>query len=103
MVARVTTLHTTPEQHDDGVRTVVGDYVPWVRESSGFRGIIGLYDAEASLSIVVTLWDDEASRDASAEAADRLSALSADVSGAERQEMRNYVVDYFELDGGEVE
>jgi hypothetical protein len=99
MHARVTTLQTTAEQHEEGVRTVVDEYVPWIRESSGFRGIIGLYDAEQGRSIVVTLWDDEVSRAASAAGADRLSALSADVSGAKREHMRNYVVDYFELDG----
>ena len=102
MFARVTTLRTSPEQHEEGVRTVLAEYLPWIRESSGFRGIVGLYDAESSRSIVVTLWDDEATRDASAEAANRLSALSADISGAMREEMRNYTVDYFELDGRSV-
>jgi heme-degrading monooxygenase HmoA len=99
MFARVTTLQTTPEQHTDGVRTVIDEYVPWVRDSSGFRGIVGLYDAEHAHSIVITLWDDAESLEASARAADELSRLSADVSGARRDEMRNYVVDYFELDG----
>jgi heme-degrading monooxygenase HmoA len=103
MFARVTTLATTVEQHDEGVRTVLDEYLPWVRDSTGFRGIVGLYDAENARTIVVTLWDDAESRDASADAADRLSALSADVSGAKREEMRNYVVDYFELDGRAVE
>ena len=100
--ARVTTLRTTPEQHEEGVRTVLDEYLPWVRDSSGFRGAIGLYDEGSSSSIVITLWEDEAARAASADAADRLSRLSADVSGAERREMSNYVVDYFELDGRSV-
>jgi heme-degrading monooxygenase HmoA len=98
MYARVTTLETTEQQHEEGVRTVVEQYVPWIREAGGFRGILGLFDAGEGRSIVVTFWDDEGSRDASAAAADRLSALSADVSGARREDMRNYVVDYFELD-----
>jgi heme-degrading monooxygenase HmoA len=102
MYARVTTLETTPEQHDAGVRTVMDEYVPWVRDSTGFRGIVGLYDVENAHSIVITLWDDAESREASADAADRLSALSADVSGSRREQMRNYTVDYFELDGRDV-
>ena len=103
MFARVTTLATTVDQHEEGVRTVLDEYLPWVRDSTGFRGILGLYDADNARTIVVTLWDDTESRDASAAAADRLSALSADVSGAKRDEMRNYSVDYFELDGRDVD
>ena len=99
MFARVTTLETTPEQHEEGMRTVLDQYVPWIRDSTGFRGVLGLYDEASSQAIVITLWEDEASREASAEAADRLSRLSADVSGARRGELRNYVVDYLEIDG----
>ncbi len=99
MHARITTLTATEEQHREDVRIVRDEYLPWVRDSSGFRGILGFYDASTGRSIVVTLWEDEESLNASAEAADRLSRLSTGISGARREDVSTYVVDYFDVDG----
>jgi hypothetical protein len=55
--ARVHTLQTTPEQHDRGVELVRDQLLPWLRESTGFRGMIRLADRAAGKTLVVTFFD----------------------------------------------
>jgi hypothetical protein len=97
MFARVHTLETTPEQYEEGLRLVRDELLPWARESSGFRGLIGLVDRERSTALVVTLWADEESFRRSADAGDELSALAAQASGASRRALQDYEVSIFDL------
>ena len=70
MLARLHTLDATPEQYEAGLRIVKDDLLPWARESSGYCGAIGLVDRDSGKALLLTLWSDEESRTASAEAAD---------------------------------
>jgi hypothetical protein len=91
------TLETTRDQHELGLKIVRDEYLPWVREATGFRGLIGLVDESQSTALVLTLWRDEAALEASAEAGDRFSRLAAQVSGSTRRSLESFEVTIFEL------
>jgi heme-degrading monooxygenase HmoA len=95
--ARIHTLETTPEEHERGLAIVRDELLPWTEESSGFRGLIGLRSRDQDRTLVVTLWADEAALAASADAADRLSNLAAEFSGATRRSLESYEVSLFDL------
>ena len=97
MFARITTLETTPEQYERGLRLVRDELLPWARESTGFRGLVGLDDRAQGKTLVLTLWESEQDLLASADAADRLSGLASELSGAARQAIEHYEVSLFEL------
>jgi hypothetical protein len=42
--ARVHVLQTTPEQSDTGLEIVRDQLLPWLRDTSGYRGLIRLLD-----------------------------------------------------------
>jgi heme-degrading monooxygenase HmoA len=99
VLARLHTLETTPEEYEAGLRIVRDDLLPWARESTGFCGVIGLVDRESGKSLVLTLWADEDALAASADSADRLSALAADAAGARREPIASFEVSIFEVPG----
>ena len=99
MFARVHTLETGPEEYERGYAMVRDVLLPWARESTGFRGLIGLVDAGHRESLVITLWADEESAERSASAGDRLSQLAATASGAHRASLREYSVTIFDVHG----
>src|SRR5258707_882105 len=72
-------LRTTPEQHDLGLEIVRDQLLPWLRDSSGFRGLIRLWNPAESKTLVITLWADEESLRASAEAGDRFGEVTAGI------------------------
>ena len=84
MLARLHRLSTTPEQYESGLRMVREDLLPWARESDGYCGAIGVVNRETGEALLLTFWADEESREKSADAAERLSAIAALASGAER-------------------
>ena len=97
MFARIHELETTAEQFEVGQKLVRDDLLPWARDSTGFRGLIGLDDRSRGRSLVVTLWASEPDLDASASAADRLSRLAAESSGATRTSLDSDRVTLLEL------
>jgi hypothetical protein len=97
MYARVHTLETTPESHDEGLRIITEQLLPWARESTGFRGIVGLTDRAREITLLISLWEDEESLQASEPAGDELSKLTASVTGAVRRSLDDYEVTLFEL------
>ena len=97
MFARVHTLQTTPEQHDRGVELVRDQLLPWLRESTGFRGMIRLADRAAGKTLVVTLWADDESLRASAEVGEKLSSLAAMTTGAKRVALEEFDVTFFDV------
>jgi hypothetical protein len=97
MFARLHTLETTEEQFDEGLRIVRDDLLPWVRESSGYRGLIGLVDRSQGKALVLTLWADAESLERSVEAGERLSALAAEASGAKRRSLETFEVSLLEV------
>jgi heme-degrading monooxygenase HmoA len=90
-------LRTSPEEHDRGLELVRDQILPWLRDSTGFRGLIRLANRAGGKTLVITLWADEDSFQASAEAAERLTALAADTSGATRQGLEEFDVTFFDV------
>ena len=97
MYARLHVLQTTPEQHDHGLEIVRDQVLPWLRDSTGYRGLIRLADPAAGKTLVITLWADEESLRASAEAGDRLSELTAETTGATRLALEQYEATLFDV------
>ncbi len=97
MYARLHVLQTTPEQHDEGLEIVREQLLPWLRDSTGYRGLIRLADRAAGKTLVITLWADEESLRASAEAGDRLSELTAATTGATRLALEQYEATLFDV------
>jgi hypothetical protein len=97
MFARVHVLQTTPEQHDEGLELVRDQLLPWLRESSGYRGLIRLADRAGGKTLVITLWADEESLEASAEAGSRLTELSTAATGATRLALEQYEATLFDV------
>lgn len=97
MFARVHVLESAPEQHDLGLEIVRDQLLPWLRESSGFRGLIRMGSREVGKTLVLTLWADQASLEASAAAGDKLSELTAETLGASRIALENYEVTLFDV------
>ena len=95
MFARVHTLETTPEGHDRGLE-LLREILPWLRESTGFRGVVRLAAPDRSKTITITLWADEAAMLESAEAARGLGALAAEASGSKRIALDDCEVTFFE-------
>ena len=90
-------LQTSPEEHDRGLELVRDQILPWLRDSTGFRGLIRLENRTEGKTLVVTLWADEEALRASAEAAERLTALAVDTSGATREGVEEFDVTFFDL------
>jgi heme-degrading monooxygenase HmoA len=99
MFARMHTLETTPEQHDQGLEIVRDQLLPWLRDSSGFRGLIRLSDRARGKALVITLWADEESLRASEDAGKRLSELTAATVGVTKRELEQFEVTLFDVNG----
>jgi hypothetical protein len=55
--ARLHTLATTPEQAERGLEIITSVFLPWARESTGFRGLLRLVDiARRALSRIRSPW-----------------------------------------------
>lgn len=90
-------LQTTPEQHDLGLEIVRDQLLPWLRDSSGFRGLIRLASPAAGKTLVITLWADEESLQASADAGKKLGELTAETVGGTRLALEDYEVTLFDV------
>jgi quinol monooxygenase YgiN len=95
--ARLHILKTTPEQHDRGLEIIQEQLLPYLRDSTGFRGLIRLDDRESGKTLVITLWADEAALQASHRAGDHFSTLAAETSGATRLALEQYEATLFDL------
>ena len=98
MFARLHVLETTPEQNQRGLEIVRNQLLPWLRDSTGFRGLIRLTDREGTKTLVITLWADEEALRASEEAGKRLSDLTAETVGVTRKALEEYEVTLFDVD-----
>lgn len=97
MFARLHVLQTTPEQSDWGLEIVREQLLPWLRDTSGYRGLIRLLDRENGRTLVISLWADEEALKASNEAIDRLAELAAQTTGAKRVALEQYEATLFDL------
>ncbi len=97
MFARVHVLQTTPQQSDTGLEIVRDQLLPWLRDASGFRGLIRLLDRENGKTLVISLWADEEALKASTDAGERLAALTAQTTGATRLAIEQYEATFFDI------
>jgi hypothetical protein len=95
--ARMHTLETTPEQYERGFEIVKHELLPWTRESTGFRGLIGLVDRAKGRTLVLTFWADEDALKESAAAGDELSRRTVALTGATRRALDDFEVGLFEV------
>ena len=91
------TLETTPEQHDRGLEIVRDQLLPWLRDSTGFRGLIRFARRGGGKTLVVTLWADEESLRASAAVGNEIGELTATTTGATRLALEDYDVTFFDV------
>ncbi len=97
MFARVHVLQTTPEQSDTGLEIVRDQLLPWLRDASGYRGLIRLLDRENGKTLVISLWADEESLEASTKAGEHLAELTAQTTGATRLAIEKYEATFFDV------
>jgi heme-degrading monooxygenase HmoA len=57
--ARVTEFEGSPERMEEGVRLFREEVIPWLRDATGFRGWIVLFDRPAEKALAVTFWATE--------------------------------------------
>ena len=97
MFARVHVLQTTPEQSEAGLEIFREQLLPWLRDTSGYRGLIRLVDRDNDRTLVISLWADEESMQASTEAVVKLAELTAENVGATRLGLEQYEATVFDL------
>lgn len=90
------TLESTAEAHDRGLE-LLDELLPWLRDTTGFRGMLRLASPDRSKVVVVTLWADEQSMLESADAGRVLGAQAAEASGAKRIALEDFEVTFAEL------
>jgi hypothetical protein len=95
--ARMHVLQTTAESYEEGLGLVRDQLLPWARESTGYRGLIGLVDQAHQTAFVLTLWKDGAALAASEAAGDRLSLRAAEAAGATRRSLETLEVSIFDV------
>ena len=98
MYARIHTLDGTAEQQHEGLRVLRDEVLPWLREITGFRGVIRFADPGHGRTLTITLWATEADLRKSASAAERLGSLISQGIGTTRQPIAEYEVTLFELE-----
>ena len=97
MFARVHVIQATPEQSDRGLEIFREQLRPWLRDTSGYRGLIRLLDRENGRTLVISFWADEEALKASNEAIERLAELTAQTTGAKRVALEQYEATLFDL------
>jgi heme-degrading monooxygenase HmoA len=95
--ARVHVLEATPEQSEAGLQIFREQLRPWLRDASGYRGLIRLEDKEKDRTLVITFWEDEAALEASREAGEQLAELTAENTGAKRLAIELYEATLFDV------
>ncbi|HMI28568.1 MAG TPA: hypothetical protein VK490_02605 [Gaiellaceae bacterium] len=97
MFARLHVIQSTPEQQEQRFEVLRDQLLPWLRDSSGYRGLIRLADQAGGKTIVITLWADEESLQASAEAGTRLTELTMESVGGTRLALEQYEATLFDV------
>ena len=78
MIARLTSFSGSPDGLREGARIYEEQILPWLRDATGFRGVMVLHDGGGS-ALGLTFWETAAD----AVAADKeMSRFRSDVSGA---------------------
>jgi heme-degrading monooxygenase HmoA len=90
-------LQTSPEQDEAALQITREQLLPWLRDASGYRGLIRLLDRASGKTLVISFWADEDALQASTEAGERLAQLTAENVGAIRVGLEQYEATIFDL------
>jgi heme-degrading monooxygenase HmoA len=83
MFARVRTTSGVPEKVDDGIRHFRENVVASYKDVAGFKGAYMLVNRQSGKIVGITLWDTEASMQATGRTSEKLRAAGSQVvSGA---------------------
>jgi hypothetical protein len=82
MYARHVTVHGSPENVDEAIRSVREAVLPVLRECAGFQGQLFLVDRDKGEAIGISLWDTEENMRASEEKVRTVRQETADRAGA---------------------
>lgn len=97
MFSRVNSLQTKPDRIDD-VAQVVRDIVhPGIRGEPGYRGYVVLGNRETGKALGVTLWESEATREASDAKARQIRPKVEQGTGGTMVSVEKYEVLFFDL------
>jgi hypothetical protein len=92
VIARVITYEGPVSPDLEGVRMYDEHAVPWLRDASGFRGIVVLVDRANERTLALSFWVDEESERQSEDARSRFGELVAASVGLSRDEGQVYEV-----------
>jgi hypothetical protein len=94
--ARVTEFEGSPERMEEGVRLFREEVIPWLRDATGFRGWIVLFDRPGEKALALTFWStEEAMTDSAASGGDLRDEV------AERLGTRMTNLAYYEVEVAE--
>jgi hypothetical protein len=90
--ARVVELATDPSRVDEGIKNIQENVIPTVGQFPGFLGGFWLFDRSSGKGLGVTLFESAERRGASDDSARQLRERSAQVTGADISEPREFEV-----------
>ena len=94
--ARVSTIQGPSGQSEEDIEkntTLLREQVmPNARAMGGFKGVLALADAGSGKGLTITLWESAEALRASEEAADRIRAQAADLSGGQIASVEQFQV-----------
>jgi len=94
--ARVTEFEGHPERMEEGVRLFREEVIPWLRDATGFRGWIVLFDRPGEKALALTFWaTEEAMTDSAASGGDLRDEVAARL-GTRMTELSYYEVEVAE-------
>ncbi len=97
--ARVNAVHGSPAQVDASLSFLRGQVLPALRAQSGFRALLVGVDRERGHSLVSSIWETEADRNASEAVVRGLRSDAARTAGASDVQVELYEVIFLELPG----
>jgi heme-degrading monooxygenase HmoA len=92
VIARVVTYEGPVSRDLDGVRLYEEHAIPWLVETTGFRGLVVLVDRANERTLSVSFWADEEAERRSEAGRRRLGELVAERVGLSRDEGQVYEV-----------
>jgi len=92
VIARLVTYDGPPSPELEGVRMFEEHAIPWLRDASGFRGMVVLLDRANERTLAISFWTDEEAERQSEEARRRFGELVADRVGLSRDDGQVYEV-----------
>jgi heme-degrading monooxygenase HmoA len=97
MYARVSTVHGSPENVDEGIQQFRDGALPVVQQAQGFKGALLLVDRHSGNGLGISLWDTEENMNATEEAVRGVREEATRAMGGDAPTVDRYEVPIFEL------